>query len=179
MFSIPCIFLENLAKSYVGTPWTVSASPVGNLGSAHVSRSKAWEPKGIFFFEFQRGFLTKLWNFNTRQQFYQKECIPVGCLPPACWPCLGEGVLANLHRCKHPCIQTPHRGGPLLDADPPGCRTPLEVDPLDADLIGQMTCDACWEANPPWMLVMFLPCEQNDWETGVKHYLAPNFICVR
>ena len=30
-----------------------------------------------------------------------------------------------------------------LDADPP------DADPLEADHPGNVTCDACWEANPP------------------------------
>ena len=44
---------------------------------------------------------------------------------------------------------------PLLDADPPGCRLPLDADPPDAEPPrsrpppSYVTCDACWEANPP------------------------------
>ena len=47
---------------------------------------------------------------------------------------------------------------PLPDVDTPGCRPPDHV-----------TCDACWEANPPppspWT-------DKHLW----KHYLSPNFV---
>ena len=41
---------------------------------------------------------------------------------------------------------------------PPPMQTPLldaDADPPDADLPGDVTCDVCWEANPP-------PVEQNE-----------------
>ena len=54
---------------------------------------------------------------------------------------------------QHPRMQTPS----LLDADFPGCRFPwmqisLDADPLEADILGHVTCDACWE-EPPTPLV--------------------------
>ena len=39
---------------------------------------------------------------------------------------------------------------PPLEVEPPRCRPPPNADPSpDADAPYHVTCDACWEANPP------------------------------
>ena len=39
---------------------------------------------------------------------------------------------------------------PPLEVEPPRCRPPPNADPSpDADAPCHVTCDACWEANPP------------------------------
>ena len=35
-----------------------------------------------------------------------------------------------------------------MSAHPPGCRPPLDSDPLEAEPPGLVTWDACWEATP-------------------------------
>ena len=68
-------------------------------------------------------------------------------------------------------MQTPRMQAPV-DADLPGCRSPVDADapecrppwmqipPLNADLPGHVSCDACWESNPHprQTRVKTLPC---------------------
>ena len=75
----------------------------------------------------------KCQNFRTRKHSSS--------VPPACWP-----VSRSI-----PCI----RGS--AQPPPPRRQTPLEADPSP----GHVTCDACWEANPPvdrQTPVKTLPC---------------------
>ena len=80
-----------------------------------------------------------------------QECIPVGCVPPACW--------------LYPIVSHVSRGGgsaPHPDSDPLWMQPPLDANPqrqtpLPTDATppprcrppGHVTCDACWEANRP------------------------------
>ena len=77
---------------------------------------------------------------NTEKQ----ECIPIGCVQPACWPYLIVSYLL-------------WREGALPN--------PLDAHPLEADSHSQVTSDAWWEANPPpsW----------TEWNTGVKTLPCP------
>ena len=63
----------------------------------------------------------------------QQECIPVGCVPPACWP--------------YPVVSHVSRGGlsnPLPGCKPPRMQTPLE----EADSPGHVTSDS-GKPHPP------------------------------
>ena len=81
---------------------------------------------------------TKCAYFN-----YIQECIPVGCVPPACYP--------------YPIVSHVSRGDcptPPPQADPPGCRPPGGRPP------SYVTCDACWGANHHPLLPSPPPCTE-------------------
>ena len=76
-----------------------------------------------------------------------QESIPVGCVPPACWP--------------YPIVSHISLGGGVCPIPSPvGRPRGICPTPPDANHADHVTCDACWEANPPM-----------NRQTGVKHYL--------
>ena len=69
----------------------------------------------------------------------KQEYILVGCILPTCWL---YSVVSHVSPGGLP--------NPLLDADPPlDAEPPWMQTPLEAEPPGHVTCDACWEANPP------------------------------
>ena len=80
------------------------------------------------------------------QKFAKQVCIPVGCVPPACWPYLPARTVQG--RVSAPGGVSGPRGGGA-----PGGRG--------------SAIPACTEAAPP-------PREQNDRQVQ-KYYLGPNF----
>ena len=80
---------------------------------------------------------------------FKQECIPVGCVPPACWP--------------YPVVSHVSRGGGgllnLLDADPSWMQTPPDADPS-------------WMQSPPRCRPR-PPYRQKEWHTLVKIWPCP------
>ena len=87
-----------------------------------------------------------------RKHLCEQECIPGGCVPPARYRSGGVCPV-----------------GGLPDRDPPGQSPPSrQRPPGQRPHSGHVTCGAWWDRDTP--------CEQNDWQTGVKTSPCRNFV---
>ena len=91
---------------------------------------------------------------QTRQK-PQQECIPVGCVPPADWPSLGEGgvcvvVVVVGVLARYPPGRYPHWQVPPRQVPPPGRYTPLGRSPPAGTPPGQVHPPR--QVHPPWQV---------------------------
>ena len=110
-------------------------------------------------------------HFSTKQEKQkEQDCIPVGCVPPACWPYL-PSCTAQGGACS---------GG--VSAPGGGACSQGE-----ACLLQRGVCSWGRGGLLPWGGLLWgypnmrwgrPPCEQNDRQVK-KYYLAPNFVCGR
>ena len=100
---------------------------------------------------------------------WTQECIPVGCVPPACWP------YPSMHWAVVGCLP----GGGLCPGDvwSGGCMLRgVGVYPRGGCLSGGGCLPRGVLQTPPRTETDTPPCEQNDWQTGVKTLPCRNFV---
>ena len=116
---------------------------------------------------------------NEQNSIVKQECIPVGCILPACCPYLPactapRGVYlpggCTCWGCTCPGVYLPMGGVPVWD----GCTCPGSVPVWGVYLPGGSTCLGVY--LPGGTCPGTPPCEQNDRQVQ-KYYLAPNFVC--